>query len=238
VFHLNTRIKSVTINLFSINMSTTFSLLNLLLFLSLSSCHADVVQFSDHRSLFLVNASASNATDVSPSYEALGYTSDHTSLCSIMIYGTPENTAAGDRDMSLISKLMKLRFNALMNEADASTSLLATRFEVASQTLGMTERRRRGLGETLIDRKLLYVKFNSAYGMLSYACRGCSPDSSDARRILQETLFESRFVEELANDMKEGQSVYLSQALKETNCLRISCDNGEVHETKDCQDIL
>jgi hypothetical protein len=219
-------------------MSRLFSLFNLLLFIFLSSCHADIVQYSDHRSLFLVNASASNVTDVTPTYEALGYTSDHTSLCSIMIYGTPENTAGGDRDMNLISKLVKSRFNALMKDMDDSTSLLATRFEVVSQTLGETERRRRSLGETSVDRNLILLKFASAYGMLSYACKGCSPDNTDARRILQETLLESKFVEELATDMMEGQSTYLSQALEGTNCLRISCDNGEVHETSGCQDIL
>jgi hypothetical protein len=223
-------------------MLTTLSLLTLLLYvLTSTTCYAAVTQLYDHRSLFLVNVSASNVTtDVSPMYMAMGYTSDHSSLCTVTIYGTAENMAAGDHDLNLISKALKSRFNAIEKSVDANVSLLATRFEIITQNLGTTERRRRDLRKTSSwHRSLLnMVYFNSAYGMLTYTCRGCSLDSSDARRMLQENLFESKFIDELATDMVNSPSTYLSQALEETSCLKISCDDGDTYETNGCQDIV
>jgi hypothetical protein len=188
------------------------------------------------RSLYLLNASASNGTDVSPSFQEIGYTSDHTSNCTFITYGIPENTAAGDRDMSFISKLVKSRFNTQMNGVDATMPLLVTQVEIVSQKLGDAVRRLRRLG-TSSDRRLISLKYASAFAMVRFACRGCTTDNRDGRRKLQEALEETEFVTELATDLKEGKSEYFSQALQDTSCFRVSCDGGAVQETDGCKDV-
>ena len=104
-----------------------------------------------------------------------------------MIYGIPENTAAGDRDMSFATKLVKSRFNSQMNGVDATMPLLVTQAEIVSQKLGDAVRRRRRLGSSS-DRKLVLLRYASAFLMVKYACRGCLPDNKDARRKITRSL--------------------------------------------------
>jgi hypothetical protein len=208
-----------------------------LIFVSLNSYYiAAAGQSNFQRSLQFLNASASKPTGVSPNFQELGYTSDHTSNCTFMIYGIPENTAAGDRDMNVVSKLVKGRFNSQINAINESLPLLVTQVEVISQKLGDGIRRRRRLS-TSSDRRLITSGYNSAFFMVRYACKGCSTDNRDARRKLHEALSESEFVNELETDLMEGNSVYFSQALQETRCFKFSCDGGMVHETDGCKDI-
>jgi hypothetical protein len=192
------------------------------------------VDAANDRELFLVDPMASNGTKTSFSFQAQGYTKDHKSMCTISLYGIPENTAAGDRDMLLTSRFFKDRFNDMMKNIDPEMSVMITSVVILSQTLGtMVDRRQ--LSGVSSDRRLAKpIKYSNSPAVVKWLCKKCKSDNKDARRVLQEAMVESDFVSAFANDLKDGDSTYLANALEATQCLRITCDNERVIETENC----
>ena len=205
-------------------------LLVLLSFPSLCSARVGSLDLNDlDRQLFLVNTSASEGANVSSKFAALGYESEHNSTCVYRVYGTPAHVAAGDRDLFWIATTFKKMFNKFAKlESD---NVFMTQNEVISQRIGDTVDNRRLSQE---NRGLLMVPYSFGFMISKFTCKLCSGDSADARRSLQETLRTEDFVEQLQDNLKKSKSKYFKQALRDTSCLRIQCDDGSVFESKAC----
>jgi hypothetical protein len=212
-----------------------------ILFLSLRFVLAALFALTDvtkGRELFLVDPMASNGTNTSLAFQAQGYTIDHRSTCTISLFGIPENTAAGDHDMLMASRLFKDRFNEAMKKIDPEMSVIITSVVIQSQTLGTTVDRRQ-LSRATVDRGLSEpLKYSNSPAVIKWLCRKCKSDSKDARRALQDAMIESDFVNALANDLKDGESIYIANALEVSDCLKVSCDDGEALETENCATLL
>ena len=221
--------------------STPYRLLILLAVPVLCSARIRSQDFvAAERELFLVDPTASVGTNVSSTYAEMGYDSDHNSTCIYRIYGTPDNVAAGDRDMLMVATYFKRRFNKLARQQNPETPILMTRTEILSQKLGDTVERRQLSeqdGRELLseeERKLLFVRYSFGFLITNFVCSACSADNADARRFLQTTLSESNFVEQLKNDLNKSRSKFMTTALETTSCLRLQCDGGEVSESAAC----
>lgn len=213
--------------------ATPYLLLILLVIPALCSARVRSQDFiAEERELFMVDPNASKSEPVSATYAALGYDQDHNSTCVYSIYGTPENTAAGDRDMLRIASYFKRRFNKVARKLNPTSPLLMTRSEITTQKLGdVIDRRQLSEQE---DRNLVFIRYSFGFLITNYVCMGCSLDNADKRRKLQETLGEEDFVEQLKNDLKKSKSKFMTSAIGSTSCLRMQCDGGEIRESKAC----
>jgi hypothetical protein len=214
--------------------ATPYLLLILLVIPAFCSARVGTQDFiAEERELFLVDPTASKSEAVSATYAALGYDEDHNSTCTYRIYGTPENTAAGDSDMLLLASYFKKRFNKVAKQVAPDSPLLITKTEVTAQKLGDVVERRR-LSSDQDDRNLLFVRYSFGYLITNYVCLGCSPDNADKRRKVQATLGDRDFVEQLKNDLKKSKTKFMTTSLGSTSCLRLQCDDGEMRESDGC----
>ena len=88
---------------------------------------------------------------VSDEYAGRGYDEFHVANCTYIIYGTPKNQAAGDRDMKTLSKIIVTQFNnafsgiaaAVAEELEQSQRLMInveTLFDVLTSEASLTGR--------------------------------------------------------------------------------------------------
>jgi hypothetical protein len=196
---------------------------------------------------------AAGGGQISASLTQEGYTNEFTSTCILRFYGTPTNTAAGDRDMRRIAKSFKSQFNKISKKVangkytrrlgkerktqvnqEKELPIRMTEVEIDKQMLGTAARRTRRLGQ---GERNLWVRFTYAYIRSNYICRFCTTDDKDGRRFLEQAMAEHDFVGGVVGDLeKEKDSSYIQSTLQTDGCVQVSCDGGAWYSGDGCEE--
>ena len=170
---------------------------------------------------------------VADSYAFLGYDTVHNASCTLRMYNTPEDHAAGDIDLSRISSKFVIILNAAfaalptINDEPPIKIIAA---EVAEQLIGT---------QVLPARRKLAVRYPYNYANVhsNYICPPsmCWKDNSDKRRL---DATDKRVLTSLPQTMLQALRASGSAYFSTLCCLKISCD-GELtwEESAGCDDI-
>ena len=188
---------------------------------------------SSEKDDFLFSLTSTEGAKVSDEYAGRGYDEFHVANCTYIIYGTPKNQAAGDRDMKTLSKIIVTQFNnafsgiaaAVAEDYDELSRVKMVTAEIISQQVGQTDSKRR-LGSFGNANDVIWG-FNAGSFVLGFVSSFSWDDNGDHRRLKTNAQARRKFLTEVANDLLESDSMYYASALEAVDCHNFFCHGDE-----------